>query len=211
MRVMAVNVAEPRPMVAAGKPAGTGIFKEPVSHRVWAGPLGLSGDHVMDTEHHGGADQAVYLYSAEDYDWWAQSLGAVPAPGTFGENLTVSSFGTATPRVGDRYRIGGGALLEVTAPRIPCNTFAVRMDDPRWVRTFRDARRPGLYARVLEPGEVGAGDAMTLIAGDAAHVSVVELFDLWFAKTPDAEVMRRALASPIAGRVRRRYEEAQTA
>ena len=205
MRVIAVSVAESRPLEAAGKPAGTGIFKEPVAGRVWAGVSGLTGDHVMDSKHHGGPDQALYLYSAEDYDWWAESLGEAPAPGTFGENLTLSSFGTDTPRVGDRYRIGK-ALFEVTAPRIPCNTFAVKMHDPQWLKKFRAGRRPGLYVRVLETGEVGAGDPVEYLPGDPSHITVVDLFDLWFMKTPDPALVRRALASPIATRARRDYE-----
>lgn len=90
----------------------------PQSRPVGIGRLGLLDDHIGDTRHHGGADQAAYLYSAEDYDWWAEQLGTALEPGTLGENLTLSSFGREAVHIGDRYRIGR-VVLEVTSPRIP--------------------------------------------------------------------------------------------
>lgn len=205
MRLLSVNIGQPRRLEGAGKPGLTGIFKEPTLRRVRVQALGLAGDHVMDTRHHGGPDQAVYLYSDEDYRWWAGQLGQRPPPGHFGENLTLSSFGADTVRVGDRYRIGS-VLLEVTAPRIPCGTFAARMEDAQWVKRFRAARRPGLYARVLEEGELEAGDPVTHLPGPTTNISVTELFDAWYAGTPDPALLRRILASPIASRARRDYE-----
>src|SRR5215213_8587873 len=100
----------------------TGIRKQPVE-RGHVHASGLAGDVVADTENHGGLDQALYLYSREDYEHWAPELGGAPPPGTFGENLTLSSFGSEAVRIGDRFRIGT-ALVEVTAPRIPCSVFA---------------------------------------------------------------------------------------
>ena len=102
-----------------------------------------------------GPDQALYLYSAEDYAWWAGELGAPPAPGTFGENLTLSSFGPVEVRIGDRFRVGA-ALVEATAPRIPCATFATRMGEPDWVKRFAAARRPG-YLRARARARRGRG------------------------------------------------------
>jgi MOSC domain-containing protein YiiM len=104
-------------------------------------------------------------------------LGAVPEPGTFGENLTLSSFGPEAVRIGDRYRVGE-ALLEVTAPRIPCATFATRMGEPNWVQRFAAARRPGLDVRVLEPGEVAVGDRVDRLGGDDGRPPVVDLMDV---------------------------------
>jgi MOSC domain-containing protein YiiM len=127
-----VNASRAELMKNGARTISTGIRKTPVE-RGYVGTLGLVGDVVADEENHGGPDQAIYVYSSEDYAWWGQELGGLAAPGTFGENLTLSSFGSEPVRIGDRYRVGE-ALLEVTAPRIPCATFATRMGELNWVR-----------------------------------------------------------------------------
>jgi MOSC domain-containing protein YiiM len=182
----------------------TGIRKAPVG-RGFAGPLGLAGDVVADEENHGGLDQALYLYSSEDYAWWADELGGLPEPGTFGENVTLSSFGPEPVRIGDRLRVGA-AVVEVTAPRIPCSVFATRMEEPAWVKRFAAARRPGLYVRVLEPGEVAEGDPVERLGGGGGHPTVVELMDVWYDADPDPELLERLLASPLAERARANVE-----
>jgi MOSC domain-containing protein YiiM len=160
---------------------------------------------VADVENHGGPDQAIYLYSSEDYAWWAQELGSAPPSGTFGENLTLSSFGIERVRIGDRYRVGA-ALLEVTAPRIPCAVFATRMGEPNWVQRFAEARRPGLYVRVLEPGEVAEGDLVDRIEGEKGSPTVVDLMDVWYDAEPDSRLLERLLESPLAERARSNVE-----
>jgi MOSC domain-containing protein YiiM len=182
----------------------TGIRKGPVE-RGHAGALGLAGDVVADVENHGGLDQALYLYSSEDYAFWAAELGGTPEPGTFGENLTLSSFGAEPLRIGDRFRVGA-ALLEVTAPRIPCAVFATRMGEPDWVKRFAEARRPGLYVRVLEPGEIAAGDAVERLADGNGHPTVVDLMDVWYDNKPNPALLERLLASPLAVRARANVE-----
>jgi MOSC domain-containing protein YiiM len=132
-------------------------------------------------------------------------LGAVPEPGTFGENLTLSIFGPEAVRIGDRYRVGE-ALLEVTAPRIPCATFATRMGEPNWVQRFAAARRAGLYVRVLEPGEVAAGDRVDRFGGDDSRPLVVDLMDVWYDPEPDPGLLERLLDSAIAERARGNVE-----
>ena len=117
-----MNAGRAEPMKIGARTITTGIRKAPVE-RGHVGTLGLVGDVVADREDHGGPDQAIYVYSSEDYAWWGEELGGAPEPGTFGENLTLSSFGPEPVRIGDRYRVGQ-TLLEVTAPRIPCSTFA---------------------------------------------------------------------------------------
>lgn len=191
-------------MRIGARTVSTGIRKGPVE-RGHVGALGLAGDVVADEENHGGPDQALYLYSAEDYAWWAGELGAAPEPGTFGENLTLSSFGPEPVRIGDRFRIGA-ALVEVTAPRIPCSVFATRMGEPDWVKRFAAARRPGLYVRVLEPGEVAAGDAVERLASGNDHPAVVDLMDVWYDAEPERELLERLLASPLAVRARENVE-----
>jgi MOSC domain-containing protein YiiM len=204
VQVVSVNAGRSELMRIGARTVETGIRKAPVE-RGHVGALGLAGDVVADEENHGGLDQALYLYSSEDYAFWADDLGAAPEPGTFGENLTLSSFGPEPVRIGDRFRIGA-AVVEVTAPRIPCSVFATRMGEPNWVKRFADARRPGLYVRVLEPGEVAAGDPVERVADGNGHPTVVDLMDAWYDAEPDAQLLERLLASPLAVRARANME-----
>ena len=128
-------------------------------------------------------------------------LGAAPAPGTFGETVTLSSFGAEPVRIGDRFRLGP-VLVEVTAPRIPCSVFATRMEQPAWVKRFADARRPGLYVRVLEPGEIAAGDPVERLDAADEHPTAIDLMDVWYDPEPAPELLERLLRSPLAERAR---------
>ena len=204
MKLVSVNAGRSELMRLGARTVETGIRKGPVV-RGHVSTLGLAGDVVADEETHGGLDQALYLYSSDDYAWWSERLGYLPAPGTFGENLTLSSFGGEPVRIGDRFRIGA-TLVEVTAPRIPCAVFATRMDEPDWVQRFAEARRPGLYVRVLEPGEVAAGDPVERLGGGDSHPTVVDLMDVWYDKEPDPELLERLLTSPLAERARANVE-----
>jgi len=204
VKVVAVNAGRAEQLEVGARTVETGIRKASVE-RGRVERLGLVGDVVADVEHHGGADQALYLYSCEDYEHWAPELGGVPEPGTFGENLTLSSFGPEPVRIGDRFRVGG-ALVEVTAPRIPCSVFATRMGQRDWVKRFAEARRPGLYVRVVEPGEVAAGDPVERLGGANGHPTVVDLMDVWYDPAPERELLERLLASPLAVRARASVE-----
>jgi MOSC domain-containing protein YiiM len=155
--LLSVNLAEVRTLERRGKPVPTGIWKLPAAGRVRAGTEGLEGDVQADRSVHGGADQAIYAYAREDLDWWQEELGRPLEAGAFGENLTVAGIDASGATVGERWRIGG-VLAEVTAPRIPCWKLAAKMGDPRFVKRFAAARRMGAYLRVIEPGELGAGD-----------------------------------------------------
>lgn len=212
MNVVSVNAGQRELMRIGARIVPTGIRKAPVE-RGYAGTLGLAGDVVADEENHGGVDQAIYVYSVEDYAFWAGELGGVPAPGTFGENVTLSSFGAEPVRIGDRFRVGA-ALLEATAPRIPCSVFATRMAERQWVKRFAAARRPGFYTRVLEPGEIAAGDAVERQASGNGRPTIAEVMDAWYEAEPDPAVLERLLASPIAERARvtlaRKLELAQS-
>ena len=178
-----------------------GHFKQPVSEPVEITALGLPGDAICDVENHGGVDQAIYLYGMVDYGWWSAELGADLAPGTFGENLTVSDLESMDYNIGDRFHIGT-AIVEVTAPRIPCVTLAARMGDPTFVKRFRHAERPGLYCRVIQPGSVQAGDAVRVEAYAGPTISAREMFRFFYTPVEDAATLRRHLAAPIAIRDR---------
>ena len=162
----------------------TGIDKRPVTGPVAVSPpgpkgtgaVGLAGDRVYDVDHHGGDDQAVYAYAREDYDWWQARLSRRLANGLFGENLTTDGVDVNGAVIGERWRIGPRLVLQPTFGRIPCVTFQRKMGEPRWVKTFTRANRPGAYLRVLEPGEVWAGDPVTVEDRPAHGVTIAQAF-----------------------------------
>jgi MOSC domain-containing protein YiiM len=201
MRLIAVNLG--RPELIEGHKAPTGICKRPAAGPVMIAPLGLEGDAVMDTRNHGGPDQAVYLYGRPDYDAFARDLGRELPPGLFGENLTIAGLESGKIHIGDRFEIGD-VLLEASAPRIPCATFAARMGDPLWVKRFQHARRPGVYVRVLRPGTVEAGMPVRHIPFASEQILTIDLVEDY--KAPSPERMRWLLEAPIHRNLRTKYE-----
>ena len=201
MRLLSVNVGDAEPIENAGKSGETGIYKRPANNPVEITKAGISGDSICDTKNHGGADQAVYVFSEPDYEWWSEELGYGLSPGTFGENLTISDLESAGLLIGDRLEIGP-VTLEVTAPRVPCATLAARMKDPKFVRRFRRVGRPGAYCRVLREGMVQAGKPVMLRRFGGEPVSVGEVFRDFFDPESGEEAIRRQLAVPIAARAR---------
>ena len=193
------------PIRGAKSSGKTGIFKRPVQTPVEITANGLAGDAISDTENHGGADQAVYVFGWPDYEWWSEDLGRGLSPGTFGENLTFSGLESAGVSIGDRFSVGA-VVLEVTAPRIPCVTLAARMGDPTFIKRFRQAERPGVYCRVMREGEVREGDPVEHRPYRGERVPAIEVFRAFFGREPDEAVLRRHLAAPIAARAREDYE-----
>jgi MOSC domain-containing protein YiiM len=184
----------------------TAIDKRPVQDRVRAGRYGLYGDVQADRADHGGLDQAVYAYAAEDAAFWEPELEREIPPGLFGENLRTRAVDVSGALIGERWRIGT-ALLEVTQPRTPCATFARRLGSPpRWVRRFTEANRTGAYLRVVEPGELGAGDAVEILSRPTHGVSVADWYGTWSAGAPAfaaaAELAGALRTSAEAGEVR---------
>ena len=169
------------------------------------GPLGLAGDTVWSTKHHGGPDQAVYVYGEDDYAWWAAELGRPLAPGAFGENLTVAHLESTAAIVGDRLHIGSAVVLEVTCGRLPCGTLNAHMGIRAFSRHFRKAARPGLYCRVLETGAVQAGDAVRYERSTTSDLGVNEFAEMYYADDLTRAQHERALAAPICERGRREH------
>lgn len=205
MRVTSINVGREEAIEHGRRTFVTGIRKRPANDAVFIGAEAVAGDTISDIKHHGGADQAVYAYSADDYTWWSENLGREIEPGTFGENLTIEGL-PSDMNVGDRLLIRD-VLLEATAPRIPCNTLAAQMQDSGFGMAFRRAERPGIYFRVLNEGEVAAGDAVTYIENPAPIVSILTLYRLAFDLSPDPEALERYLDAPLAVRMRATVEE----
>jgi MOSC domain-containing protein YiiM len=174
-RVESINVARVRdnPWTREGN-AHTGIDKRPVGGPVRLDVLGVDGDTICDTKNHGGVDQAVYAYDAEDMAFWARELGQQLAPGAVGENLSTSGVDCSHAVVGARWRIGT-ALLQVRAPRIPCRVFAGFRGVPDLVKRFSAALRPGCYLAVLEPGTAQAGDDVVQLDEPEHRITVADV------------------------------------
>ena len=200
MRLESINVGRAETISLGNKSHHTGICKHPVDGPVVVTSSGIDNDAIIATKHHGGPDQAVYAYSADDYDWWAAETGRDYFPGLFGENLTIRDLPTDM-NVGDRLLIGE-VVLEATAPRIPCDTLATRMQDRGFGMAFRQAARPGIYFRVLNEGEIRRGDAVTLVESTEHDVSILDLFRYKYRLNHAVDDLQRLLEAPIAERMR---------
>ncbi len=207
MHLISVNIGEERPLKNGKRTGTSAIFKEPTTQPVAIGALGLAGDVIIDTENHGGVDQAVYVFGRPDYDWWEGHIGRELPNGIFGENLTIADLESQRFSIGDRLQVGA-VLLEVTAPRIPCASLAARLEDPQFVKKFRFAERPGLYCRVLKTGTVTAGDPVTYLPLTGAGITILESFRFFYAHDDLNEAtIRRYLAAPIDIRSRHWFED----
>jgi MOSC domain-containing protein YiiM len=206
MKLISVNIGQERSILNAKATGKTGIYKLPANIPVQISSDGIPGDVICDTKHHGGPDQAIYIYGMADYRWWSQALGRELSPGTFGENLTISDLESAQLRVGDILQLGG-ASLQVTSPRMPCVTLAARMGEATFIEQFHQAERPGLYCRVLQGGMVQAGDPVQLIGFSGETVTILEMFRDYYIPELDEATLRRYLAAPISVRARLEKEK----
>lgn len=207
MKVLSINIGQPHSIgTKPGDERITGIYKTPVEWPVFITTDGLSGDLIANKKHHGGPDQAVYIYGQPDYDYWKDELGERISPGLFGENLTISGLESAAFNIGDFLHIGE-VILQVTAPRIPCATLSAKIGDPQFVKKFRQAGRPGLYCRVLEIGEISAGDPVEVKRYPGETVSLMEMVDDYYNPDKSEAALRRFLAAPIAIRDRLEKEK----
>jgi MOSC domain-containing protein YiiM len=161
-RVVSVNVGRPQPVgLQRGRTVRSAIGKAPVDGRVRVEGVNVAGDDQADRRVHGGPDKAVYAYGCEDTAWWERELGRELGPGAFGENLTVEGVDVSGALIGERWRLGT-VELEVCQPRFPCFKLGLRFDDPKMLRRFTLAERPGAYLRIVREGEIGAGDVIEL-------------------------------------------------
>lgn len=206
MKLISINIAHERTIHRKDRDEKTGIFKMPTDRPVRVNKLGLEQDVIVSKKHHGGPDQAVYVYGTPDYDWWSEELGREITPGTFGENLTISGLESATFNIGDLLHVGEIAL-QVTAPRIPCGTFAARMEVPNWVKKFRQTERPGLYCRVMKEGVIKVGDPVSMKSYEEETISILEMYRDYYVKDKSRETLLRHLKAPIAIRARKDIEK----
>ncbi|WP_031225027.1 MOSC domain-containing protein [Streptomyces roseochromogenus] len=201
MKLLSVNLGRPQPVAYTDQRDGvTGIDKRPAGGpvRVTApgpkgvGASGLAGDAVCDLRHHGGDDQAVYAYAREDLDDWERETGRSLANGSFGENLTTDGLDLSGALIGERWRIGAEVVLEVTSGRIPCRTFQGHLGERGWVKRFTQKGATGAYLRVIEPGELRAGDPIEIVHRPDHGVTVAMQFR---AVTTERELLPRLLAA----------------
>ncbi|MDQ0992536.1 MOSC domain-containing protein [Streptomyces sp. V3I7] len=204
MKLLSVNVGRAKAVPYTAQSQGvTGIDKRPVDGPVRVstpgpsgiGASGLAGDAVCHLEHHGGDDQAVYAFAREDLDDWERELGRPLANGAFGENLTTCGIDLTGALIGERWRVGSGPLLEVTSGRVPCRTFQGHMAEGGWVKRFTRKGVPGAYLRVIEPGEIRAGDAVEIVHRPEHDVTVGLVFR---AETTERTLLPRLLAAGAA-------------
>ena len=209
MKLLSVNVSLPKEIAYRGKTVTTCILKEPVHGRVMVRRLNVDGDDQADRRVHGvGFEMAVYFYPVEHYAFWERELGRERLPyGQFGENFTVEGLSEDTVRVGDIFRVGG-TLLQVTQPRIPCYKLAIRMEEgPDFPARFQETGRMGFYCRVLQEGEVGAGDSIELVDCDDGSVTIAEFIRVYLYESHEAVSLKRVLASRDLGEPWRVYLE----
>jgi MOSC domain-containing protein YiiM len=193
MKLLSVNVSEPKAVVHNGQVIQTSIFKKPVSGRVMMREMNIDGDAQADLQNHGGIHKAAYAYPIENYEFWKDELERDDFTyGQFGENLTVEGMTEDNTHVGDVFRIGG-AVAQVTQPRNPCYKLGIKMGSAEFVRTFLQSCRLGIYMRVLEEGEIGAGDAIERIKEDPERMTVREIARLRNIDTENMEGLKKAL------------------
>ncbi|WP_105373629.1 MOSC domain-containing protein [Neorhizobium huautlense] len=202
MKLLAICLGHPEKL--PGKSFKTGIYKAAVNSAVMIDRLGLVGDAVCNTKHHGGEDQAVLLEGSLTRDWWAQELGRDLLPGTFGENLIIDGLDNRDVAAGDRFHVGE-VVLEASCARSPCNTLAVKMGDPTFVKAYTRAGRPGIYCRVIVPGMVSRGDPVRHERYAGERVTIPEMLAAVGRSLSDAE-RARFLSAPIGHRWRPAFE-----
>ncbi len=192
MHVVSVNVGLPRELRWKGKTVLSAIAKEPVAGRVAVRDGCVAGDGVADVGNHGVPDQAVYVYPHEHYAFWAETLGRDGFSfGQFGENLTLEGLTEEQACIGDQYRIGT-TLFEVSQPRIPCFKQEMHIQAEGFVRQFQESRYVGYYFRIIEEGDIGAGDAVERFSRASAGISVRDIVEMRFFGGGDTVSLERA-------------------
>jgi MOSC domain-containing protein YiiM len=193
--VVSVNVGGVKTVDDRGRQVSTAIGKQPVVGRVASVGVNLVGDDQADRRVHGGPDRAVYAYAIEDLEWWAATLNRDVPPASMGENLTTRGVDITGAVIGERWRIGR-LTLEVASPRIPCYKLGIRMGDPAFPERFARAGRPGAYLRIIEHGDVGAGDAIVVVHRPGHGVTVALVAHAYH---DDRRLAGRLLEAPALG------------
>ena len=195
-KLVSLNVGLPREVAWRGKTVRTGIWKNPAQSRLMVRRLNIDGDGQGDLGGHGGPNRPVFVYQLDSYRYWERELSRSDfSYGQFGENFTIEGWPDDEVCIGDRFRIGG-ALFEISQPRVTCYRVGIRMEEPRMAALLVAQHRPGFYFRVLEEGEVGAGDEIIKVADGAEGMSVAEIDGALYLRGHTRDQWERALRIP---------------
>lgn len=196
MKVLSLNLGQPRLVMRGDEPVSTGIFKEPVTGRVMMRTLNLDGDRQADLSVHGGPFKAIYAYPSEHYEFWRAEFPEMDLPyGMFGENLTTEGMFEPEVDIGDTFRIGGAKIMAVQ-PRMPCYKLALRFGRSDILRRFTESERSGIYFSVIEEGEVGTGDEIVPLEKSGSDLNVVDMVRLYSSDRHNRELLHRAISTP---------------
>lgn len=193
MRVISVNVGQPKEVAWKGRKVTTGIFKEPVEGRIAVGRLNIEGDRQADLTVHGGPEMAIYAYPAEYYHFWREQFPEMNLPwGMFGENLTIEGLLDETVHIGDRFQVGSAHVV-VTQPRVPCYKLGLKFGRDDILKRFLQSGLTGFYFAVRKEGNVAAGDSITLLQRDDHQVSVADITRLYREEKYNADLLQKVV------------------
>jgi len=193
MKILSVNVSEPKKVIFNGKELITSIYKKPVSERVRVTSQGIEGDRQADLSVHGGFDKAVYGYSFEHYKLWGERLQREFTEfGLVGENLTISSFDESEINIGDRFKIND-CILQVSQPRIPCYKIGIKMNSRDFPKMFSQSGLLGTYFRVVQEGSIEEGDEIEKIHSEENSMSIKDISTILFVDLKNIDLMKKAL------------------
>ncbi len=201
-KILTVCVGKPKTVIFNGHQIFTGIFKSPTQDKLLVRKLNIDGDEQADLTVHGGPDKAIYTYASEHYPWWQTKLPDYDfSHGNFGENLTTEGLLENEVFIGDEYLVGT-AVLRVAQPRLPCYKLGVKFGRNDVIKMFMQSGRSGIYFKVIEEGELAAGDTIKYLGGDGLGVSVQAVANLFSSRDYDPEFIERALDSQLADQMK---------
>ncbi|MES2772544.1 MAG: MOSC domain-containing protein [Bacteroidota bacterium] len=186
MFIESVNVGLPIPIEWRGETVMTGIFKYPVEKALQVSQFQIEGDGQADLVNHGGINKAVYVYASEHYPYWNDFLQKEVETGGFGENITTSGLLDHEVFIGDEYRFGTAVLMAIQ-PRMPCAKLGIRFNDPMMTRHFFNARRNGIYFKVIQEGSIQKGNTIELVKRSAYDISIQDIVDNFVLKEKDVQ------------------------
>ena len=208
MKVLSINISEPKKITFNGKELITSIYKMPINKEVEVGQLGIEGDRQADLQVHGGYDKAVYAYSHSHYSHWSEIMKkSYEEFGLVGENLTIDNFDERDVFIGDEYKIGT-TLLQVSQPRIPCYKIGIKMNSREFPKLFSQSGLLGSYMRVIEVGKMKIGDSVELSRRDDDSMSIFEISQLLFVDIKNIEGMKKAIdLKYLSEEIKERFRE----
>ena len=208
MKVLSINISEPKKITFNGKELITSIYKMPINKEVEVGQLGIEGDRQADLQVHGGYDKAVYAYSHSHYSHWSEIMKkSYEEFGLVGENLTIDNFDERDVFIGDEYKIGT-TLLQISQPRIPCYKIGIKMNSREFPKLFSQSGLLGSYMRVIEVGKMKIGDSVELSRRDDDSMSIFEISHLLFVDIKNIEGMKKAIdLKYLSEEIKERFRE----